>query len=47
MQVKEYLPAERLSFLGDFDQVVAESMLNEVITKLETCAAKFNEWASQ
>jgi len=45
--VEEYVSAEGLSFVDDLGWVATGSNVNQVVTKLEECAAKSIEWASQ
>ena len=43
----QYVSASRLSFMDDLAWVATGSSFNQVVTKLEECAAKCIEWASQ
>ena len=45
--VKEYASAEGLSFVDNLGCVVTGTDVNQVVTILETCAAKSIEWASR
>jgi len=44
--VEEYISAEGLSFVYDLCWVATGSDVNEVVTRLQRCAAKSIEWAS-
>jgi hypothetical protein len=45
--VEEYISAEGLSFVDDLGWVATGSNINQVVSKLEECAAKSIAWASR
>jgi hypothetical protein len=45
--VEEYVSAEGLSFINNLGCMATASVINQVVTTLEQCAAEIIEWGSR